>query len=71
MILKHSVDWAKAPEGATHYTPSCDGLYAKWWRHGPNGTEVSYVCSGNSPWEPTDCKPDERAIARNYSAITK
>jgi hypothetical protein len=70
VLTKQSVDWAKAPEGATHYSPSSGGMYAKWWRHGANGTDVSFVCGGNGPWLPTDCAPDERAINRGDQGFT-
>lgn len=49
-------DWSKAPEGATHYGPETDRLYAAWYKKVDSGW-MMWTVDINNKWHYTDVLP--------------
>lgn len=46
--MSSAIDWSKAPEGATHYSPARPGFYACYWRLNRDGLgKEIWVIRGN------------------------
>lgn len=57
-----NVDWTEAPEGATHYGPETDLLYAAWYKK-VDGRWMYWIIGSSLDWYYTDSLPSN-AIAR-------
>ena len=44
--MSNKIDWSKAPEGATHYTPKGTGVYAAFWRKHCGEWKDAWVIEG-------------------------
>lgn len=57
------IDWSKAPEGATHYFPETDQLYAAWYKKVDSGWMI-WVVDVSNKWEHSVRLSLPNAIAR-------
>lgn len=48
-----SIDWSRAPEGATHYGPAVEGQWLACWHKKVDGQWLGWLADGDTRWGPS------------------